>query len=176
VAGHLDALCAVGLAAQLWQATTIHVGTRDEMSAYLRSALAAQSAGTALPFVIIEKQSGTIVGSTRYHSFSTADRHVEIGHTWVALRWQRTFVNTEAKYLLLRHAFETLRCIRVQFRADAENHASRRALVRIGAREEGVMRRCRISQHRGIRDLAFYSIIDEEWPRIRLNLEAKLSR
>lgn len=140
----------------------------------MRWALDAGSAGTALPFVIIDLATGRLVGTTRFHSIVPDHKRLEIGFTWIAVPWQRTAVNTEAKYLMLRHAFETMGFIRVEFRADAENDQSRRALVRIGAREEGVLRRYRISARRGIRDLAVYSIVDSEWPQVRNRLETLL--
>lgn len=173
---HLETLCLVGLDPLLWQATTIQVLTRDDMEAYVRSALDARDRGTALPFVILERASGKLIGSTRFHSIDVRHRHLEIGFTWLARPWQRTCANSEAKYLMLHHAFESMGCIRVEFRADAENEQSRRALKRIGAREEGILRRHRISAHRGIRDLAVYSILDDEWPSVRSNLEAKLMK
>jgi len=171
---HLDALCAAGLEPRLWGATTIQLSTRADMEAYVRAALRAQDSGTALPFTIVDRATSQVVGTTRFHSIVVEHRHLEIGFTWVALPWQRTVVNTEAKYLMLYHVFESLGYIRVEFRADAENEQSRRALVRIGAREEGILRQYRISAHRGIRDLAVYSIIRSEWPHVRRNLEAKL--
>jgi RimJ/RimL family protein N-acetyltransferase len=173
---HLDALCAVGLEPRLWQATTIQVRTRADMEDYIRVVLAAKGGGTALPFVIVDRATDQVIGTTRFHSIVPEHRHLEIGFTWIGIPWQRTSANTEAKYLMLRHAFESMGCIRVEFRADAENAQSRQALCRIGAHEEGVLRHCRISAHRGIRDLAVYSIIAEEWPAVRLNLEAKLAK
>lgn len=172
---HLDVLCAVGLEPKLWQATTIQVCTRADMAAYIRAALAGHSAGTAVPFAIVERATDRVIGTTRFHSIVAEHRHLEIGFTWIALPWQRTAANTEAKYLLLRHAFETMDFVRVEFRADAENEQSRRALLRIGAREEGVFRHYRITAHRGIRDLAVYSIIATEWPAVRRNLEIRLT-
>lgn len=172
---HLDALCAIGLDPQLWSATTIRVTTRTEMEAYIQSALDAQEAGTAIPFAIQHRETQTLVGSTRLHSIAAQDRRTEIGFSWVAIHWQRSRVNTEAKYLLLRHAFESMGCLRVEFRADAENEQSRRALLRIGATSEGVLRSYRVSAHRGVRDLAIFSIIASEWPQIRVELEAKMT-
>jgi len=173
---HLDALCAIGLEPRLWQATTIQVRTRADMEGYIQAALATERAGTALPFAIIDCVTGKVIGTTRFHSIATEHRHLEVGFTWIGTPWQRTSVNTEAKYLMLRHAFESMGFIRVEFRADAENEQSQRALVRIGARKEGVLRHYRISAHRGIRDLAVYSIIVSEWPSVRLNLETKLAK
>ena len=146
------------------------------MESYVRSALDAQSGGTTLPFVIVDRVTDRLVGTTRFHSIFPEHKRLEIGFTWIALPRQRTGVNTEAKYLMLRHTFEIMKFIRVEFRADAENEQSRRALVRIGAREEGVLRSYRLSARRGVRDLAVYSIIDSEWPQVRATLEAKLKK
>ena len=173
---HLDDLCVIGLEPQLWRATTIQVQTKADMEAYVRAALEAQRAGTALPFVIVERKSGAVVGATRYHSIVPEHRRLEIGFTWIAPPWQRTFVNTEAKYLMLKHAFEALGCVRIEFRADRENAQSCRALLRIGARQEGVLRSYRVSPQRGIRDLAVFSIIALEWPQVRVTLEQKLKK
>lgn len=121
---HLDDLCSVGLNPQLWSATIIRVTTRLGMEAYIRAALDAQQAGTAIPFAIQHRHTQAILGSTRFHSIASQDRCMEIGFTWVAIPWQRSRVNAEAKYLLLRHAFECMGCLRVEFRADAENEQS----------------------------------------------------
>jgi RimJ/RimL family protein N-acetyltransferase len=173
---HVEELCAIGLEPSLWRSTTIEVRSRADMDSYVRMALDAQSKGAAVPFVIADRATGRLVGTTRFHSIVPEHKRLEIGFTWIALPRQRTGVNTEAKYLMLRHAFDTMNVIRVEFRADAENEPSRRALLRIGAREEGVLRRYRISAHRGIRDLAVYSILDFEWPHVRATLEAKLNK
>jgi RimJ/RimL family protein N-acetyltransferase len=173
---HLDALCAVGLEPQLWRATTIVVATKADMEAYVRTALDARNAGTAFPFAIVELGTGAIIGSTRYHSIVPEHKRLEIGFSWIALPWQRTAVNTDAKYLLLRHAFEVLGCVRVEFKADAENEQSIRALLRIGAKREGTLRNYRVTASRGIRDLALFSIIGSEWPGIRTELETTLKK
>lgn len=170
----LDGLCAIGLEPLLWQSTTIQVVTRSDMEAYVRSALDAQDRGTAMPFAIYEQSTDKLIGSTRFHSIDIGHRHLEIGFTWLGLPWQRTSANTEVKYLMLRHAFESMGCIRVEFRADTENEKSRRALKRIGASEEGTLRQFRISPHRGIRDMVVYSILREEWPQVKSGLESKL--
>ena len=171
---HLDALSSVGLAPELWAATTICVQTRDDLQAYVRHALELQAAGSAVPFVIIERSSGEVVGSTRFHSLAPEHRKLEIGFTFIAPAWQRTSVNTEAKLLMLRHAFEMWQCIRVQFTANAANEKSRAALRRIGAVEEAIFRHHRISAHLGVCDLVVYSIIASEWPAVREQLEQKL--
>src|SRR5438874_11597409 len=112
------------------------VRTPEEMRAYIETALSEQAAGTALPFATIERASGRAIGSTRYGNIDRSNRRVEIGWTWIARPWQRTAVNTEAKYLMLRHAFETLGCIRVELKTDSLNERSRKAILRLGAQEE----------------------------------------
>lgn len=171
---HHAALCRVGLDEDLWRWTPHHVRTPEEMREYITSALAAQAQGLALPFAIVEKSSGTVVGSTRYGNIDHAHRRVEIGWTWVARPWQRTPVNTECKYLLLRHAFEVLGCIRVEFKTDVLNERSRKALLRIGAKEEGVLRGHMITATGRIRDSVYYSIIAAEWPAVKAALEERL--
>jgi len=173
LAHHSD-LCKIGLDECLWRYTTIRVQTPDEMRHYIETALQEQAAGTALPFTIIEKSSGKVIGTTRYHSINKMHRHLEIGFTWIAVEWQRTPVNTEAKYLLLKEAFEQYGCIRVQFKADSSNEPSRRALLRIGATQEGILRNYAISSHKGARDMALFSILDSEWAVVKANLEKKL--
>jgi RimJ/RimL family protein N-acetyltransferase len=118
---------------------------------------------------------GRIVGSTRFGNIDRENRHTEIGWTWIAPAWQRTAVNTEAKLLMLRHAFEEWKCIRVELKTDVLNERSRSAIVRLGAREEGVFRKHLIARGGRVRDSIFYSIIDEEWPSVRERLERRLA-
>jgi N-acetyltransferase len=171
---HTDALAEVGLDPDLWRWTTSQVTNRAEMAAYVQAALAGQAAGSALPFVTVEQASGRVIGSTRYGNVDLANRRVEIGWTWVAGPWQRTAVNTEAKYLLLRHAFESLGCLRVELKTDVLNERSRRAIARIGGREEGILRKHVITQSGRVRDTVYFSIIDDEWPEAKAALEARL--
>jgi N-acetyltransferase len=173
---HLDALCAVGLDEELWRWTTAQVRSRDEMRQYIEAALEAQRQGSALPFATVERASGRVVGSTRYGNIELRDRRLEIGWTWIGRPWQRTAVNTEAKYLMLRHAFETLGCIRVELKTDALNERSRRAILRIGAREEGVLRKHMITASGRVRDTVYFSVIDSEWPQVKAALEEKLAQ
>jgi RimJ/RimL family protein N-acetyltransferase len=144
------------------------------MRDYIDSALEAQAAGTAIPFATVERASGRVIGSTRYMNIDTANRRVEIGSTWLAKPWQRTAMNTEAKYLMLRHAFETLGCVRVELKTDALNQQSRQAILRIGAREEGTLRQHMVTWSGRLRDTVYFSILDSEWPGVKANLEAKL--
>jgi len=174
-AGDHPRLCEIGLEPALWECTTIRVRTAEEMLDYVRAALAGRDARTALPFAIRLRETDQVVGTTRFHSIAPDHRRVEIGFTWVGVPWQRTAVNTESKYLLLRHAFEGWECGRVEFKADAENHRSRAALSRIGATEEGVLRHYLHSAHRGPRDVAIYSILRGEWPAVKARLEQRMS-
>lgn len=173
---HHASLCEVGLDERLWRATTIRVRTPEEMLAYIQTALQQQAEGTALPFAIVEKQSGKVIGTSRYHSINREHRRLEIGFTWIAVPWQGTGINTEAKYLMLKNAFERYKCVRVEFKADSRNEQSYRALTRIGAKQEGVLRSYAISGHKGERDLTVFSIIASEWPEVKAHLEERLNR
>jgi RimJ/RimL family protein N-acetyltransferase len=171
---HLPALVAIGLEPELWRWTTQVVRTPEEMEDYVRGALAEQAAGRALPFATVEKASGRVAGSTRFAAIEPAHRRVEIGWTWLAPRWQRTVLNTEAKYLMMRHAFERWGCVRVEFKTDVLNVTSRQALLRIGAKEEGILRSHLITATGRIRDTVYFSVTAAEWPAVRSMLEAKL--
>jgi RimJ/RimL family protein N-acetyltransferase len=173
---HLDALCEVGLDPELWRWSPTPVWSRDEMAVYLRDALDAQERGHMLPFATIERASAKLVGSTRYGNIDLAHRRLEIGWTWVAQPWQRTAVNTEAKLLMLQHAFGLLRCHRVEFKTDALNERSREALLRLGAKEEGVFRKHIVTASGRVRDTVYYSIIDTEWPDVEKRLKERLAR
>ena len=144
------------------------------MYGYASSALDDQQKGIALPFITRDRATSRIVGSTRFGNIDTANRRAEIGWTWVAPSWQRTYVNTEAKLLMLMHAFETWNCIRVEFKTDALNERSRQALARIGAYEEGIFRNHMITETGRFRDSVYFSIIDSEWPSVKKNLMAML--
>lgn len=171
---HLPGLTAVGLDPDLWRWTAQVVRTPEEMDAYVRGALADQAAGRALPFATVARPSGQVAGSTRFAAIEVAHRRVEIGWTWLAPRWQRTALNTEAKYLMLRHAFEQWGCVRVEFKTDVLNVRSRQALLRIGAKEEGILRSHMITATGRLRDTIYFSVTAAEWPAVRAALEAKL--
>jgi len=171
---HLAGLAAVGLDEELWRWIPTPVRTQEEMAAYIEAALNEQERGLALPFAIVEKATGRAIGSTRYANIDRMHHRVEIGWTWVARDWQRTPMNTEAKYLLLRHAFETLGCMRVELKTDSLNERSRAAILRIGAREEGIFRNHMITASGRVRHTVYFSIIDSEWPAVKARLEAKL--
>ncbi|MBV9773232.1 MAG: GNAT family N-acetyltransferase [Gemmatimonadetes bacterium] len=173
---HVDALCEVGLDPELWRWTLTLIRTPEEMRDFVETALREQAAGVSLPFATVDAATGRVIGSTRFGNVSREHRRVEIGWTWVARPWQRTPANTEAKYLMLRHAFETLGCVRVELKTDALNARSRAAILRIGAREEGILRRHMISQGGRMRDTVYFSVLDDEWPGVRAALEAKLAR
>jgi RimJ/RimL family protein N-acetyltransferase len=174
VLDHVRELVPVALDPDLWQFTVSQVATEDDLRGYIAAALRERDAGTALPFLIRERATGQAVGSTRYGNIDRRNRRVEIGWTWVGRAWQRTGVNTEAKLLLLRYAFETLGCIRVEFKTDVLNERSRAALTRIGAREEGVLRHHMITDTGRLRDSVYFSIIADEWPKVQAKLEARL--
>ncbi len=173
---HLEGLCEVGLDEDLWRWIPAPVRTPEEMRAYIETALREQASGSTLPFATIEKVSGRPIGSTRYGNIDRANRRVEIGWTWIGRNWQRTPVNTEAKYLMLRHAFETLGCIRVELKTDSLNERSRNSILRIGAKEEGIFRNHMMTSTGRIRHTVYYSIIDSEWPAVKKQLEIMLSR
>jgi RimJ/RimL family protein N-acetyltransferase len=173
--GHLAGLAEVGLDEELWQWIPVPVRTREEMAAYIETALEEQERGISLPFALVEKATGRAIGSTRYGNIDRMHHRVEIGWTWVGREWQRTAMNTEAKYLLLRHAFEMLECIRVELKTDSLNERSRAAILRIGAREEGIFRNHMITASGRIRHSVYFSIVDAEWPGVKARLETMLS-
>jgi N-acetyltransferase len=172
---HVEALCRVGLDPDLWRWIPFPVTTADEMRDYVETALADQRAGSALPFAVIHLASGDVIGSTRYGAISEPNRHVEIGWTWYAKDHQRSAVNSEAKLLLLNHAFERLGLVRVELKTDALNAASRAAIGRIGAVQEGIFRRHLVCRSGRIRDTVYFSILDSEWPEKKRALEARLA-
>ena len=171
---HLDGLCEIGLDPDLWRWIPAPVKSRDDLRDYIRLALQWQTDGTALPFATVEQSTGRVVGSTRYMNIDKPNRHVEIGATWIGRPWQRTVVNTEAKYLMLCHAFETLGCFRVELKTDALNQQSRNAILRIGASQEGIFRKHVVCSDGRLRDSVYFSIIDSEWPSVKARLEEKL--
>jgi RimJ/RimL family protein N-acetyltransferase len=171
---HLDCLAEIGLDERIWRWYPTQVQTRDDLRDYIEEALRAQQRGEALPFATIEKGSGLAVGSTRFANIDPVNRRVEIGWTWLTLSWQRTALNTEAKYVMLSHAFDTWGCARVELKTDAMNEASRRAILRIGASEEGTLRKHMLTSIGRWRDSVYYSILDTEWPAVRESLKKKL--
>ena len=172
---HLDRLAEVGLEPELWKFIPGRVRSRNDMQRYIEEALARQTDGMALPFATVDKNENAAVGSTRYENISLENHRVEIGWTWIASPWQRSAVNTEAKLLMLTHAFETLGCVRVELKTDAQNERSRAAIKRIGAREEGILRKHLLMPEGRYRDTVYYSILDSEWGDVKAALEEKLN-
>jgi RimJ/RimL family protein N-acetyltransferase len=171
---HLDGLFAAGSDESLWLWTTTSIKSLDDMRGYVETALKERDAGTALPFVTVEKSSGLIVGSTRFGNIDRENRRAEIGWTWITPNRQRTSVNTEAKLLMLTHAFEVWKCIRVELKTDVLNEKSRNAILRLGAQQEGILRKHMITEKGRFRDTVFFSIIDTEWSEVKRRLSAKL--
>ena len=173
---HHARLCEVALEADIFRWFPVPVRTADDMRRFIEEALEAQRAGTALPFTTIELAGGKAIGGTRFGNIDRTHRRVEIGWTWIASAWQRTPINTEAKYLMLRHAFEQLGCIRVELKTDSLNEPSRKAILRLGAKEEGTLRNHVITASGRLRHSVYYSILDSEWPAVKAGLEEKLAR
>lgn len=173
---HQEALIAAAANGELWNSTVTIVPNRDTMAEYIDAALAAQARGSELPFVIIRKSLGEVVGTTRFYEIQRNDRRVAIGYTWLSRSAQRTAINTEAKLLLLMHAFEHWQCNRVEFITDVLNQQSQAAILRLGAKEEGILRNHMIMPGGRIRDSACFSIIASEWPEVKAHLIAKLAQ
>jgi RimJ/RimL family protein N-acetyltransferase len=148
--------------------------TREDFQRLVEKAFDEQQRGESVVFATVERSSGRVIGSTRFMNIDPANRRVEIGSTWIAPAWQRTAVNTEAKYLMLRHAFEVWNCFRVELKTDALNQKSRNAILRIGAKEEGTLRRHVLTWTGRVRDSVYFSILDSEWPTAKAALERKL--
>ncbi|MDB5732100.1 MAG: family acetyltransferase [Variovorax sp.] len=171
-----EALVAAASDGALWNLPFTEVPSAGTVARYIRDALDGRAAGTALPYATVIRESGQVVGTTRFCRISARHRKLEIGGTWLATAWQRSFVNTEAKFLMLRFAFERLGCVRVQFQADAGNRASRAALLRLGAVEEGIARSERIMPDGRLRDSVQFSIVEREWPAVRERLARRLAQ
>jgi len=169
-----DALLLAASDGELWNMQLTNIPSPDTVAQYINIAITGRNAGTVLPFVIEEIASGKPIGSTRLWKIDTQNRKLEIGHTWLSVSWQRTYANTEAKLLLLTHAFEVMNCVRVQFTTDELNEKSRNAILRLGAKQEGIVRHERIMPNGRKRNSVRFSIIDEEWPEVRGNLHSKL--
>jgi N-acetyltransferase len=173
---HEESLVAAAADGELWNSTVTIVPSDRTMAAYIATALKAQSQGHELPFVIIRKSSGQVVGTTRFYEIERNERRGAIGYTWLAASAQRTEVNTEAKLLLLTYAFEGARFIRVELITDVLNQQSRAAILRLGAKQEGVLRNHMAMPDGRYRDSVCFSIIESEWPEAKARLEAKLRR
>jgi RimJ/RimL family protein N-acetyltransferase len=172
---HGPELLAAAADGQLWNLKVTVVPGPDSIGRYLEVALAGRQAGTVLPFVIVKLDTGRVVGSTRFWKIDPANRKMEIGHTWLSASVQRSGVNTEAKYLLLTHAFEVMQAVRVQLTTDELNEKSRAAIARIGATQEGIIRNERIMPDGRKRNSVRFSIIDTEWPQVKAMLQQKMA-
>jgi RimJ/RimL family protein N-acetyltransferase len=172
---HHAALWEIAKDHELWRWTATDVRTPDDLKGYMETALHEQAEGRSLPFATIARSIGKPVGSTRFGNIDRLNHRVEIGWTWIGREWQRTALNTEAKLLMLTHAFETAGCMRVELKTDALNQQSRAAIARLGAKEEGTMRKHIITQLGRVRDTVYYSILDEEWPAVKARLQARLT-
>lgn len=173
---HHAALWEIAKDHELWRWTASDIRTPEDLRRYMETALAEQTEGRSLPFATIARAAAQVVGSTRFGNIDRLNRRVEIGWTWIGRAWQRTALNSEAKLLMLTHAFETLGCMRVELKTDALNQPSRAAIARLGAKEEGTFRKHIVTQLGRVRDTVYYSILDEEWPGVKARLEARLSR
>lgn len=173
---HIDALLTASSDGELWNLWFTSVPSNKTIEAYLDKAFNDQEAGVALLFAVVDNATQKIIGTTRYCNADNLNQRVEIGYTWYAKSYQRTGVNTECKYLLLTHAFETLNAIAVEFRTHWHNQVSRAAITRLGAKQDGVLRNHQKNTEGVYRDTVVFSIIDQEWPTVRENLEYKMSR
>lgn len=171
---HVPALARAGIHPELWRLQPAPISNEHDMRAYVAQALEDQERGLSLPFAIVRQSDGMIVGSTRYMDIALPHRRLEIGATWLSPACQRTGANTEAKLLLLTHAFETLKLIKVVFKTEILNDASRQALARIGAVEEGIFRQHLIAASGRRRDMVYFSILDSEWSAVKTALRGRL--
>jgi RimJ/RimL family protein N-acetyltransferase len=172
---HVPALWRAGAHEEIWRYLPYTMHSEDDMRARVEADLAAQQAGDMVRFTTVAKAIAQPVGSTSYMNIDHHHRRLEIGGTWITPAWQRSAINTEAKYLQLRHAFETLGCIRVEFKTDSLNTKSRQALARIGATEEGTFRNHMVMPNGRIRHSVYFSITNDEWPRVKAHLEGLMS-
>lgn len=171
----IDALFAIAQYSDIWSYMPRFIDTREDMVQLVNDALQGKAAGSEFPFVIVSRETGELIGSTRFLDISEANRNLEIGWTWLTPSVWRTRVNTECKFLLLRLCFEQLGLLRVQLKTDGRNVRSQQAIARIGGVREGVLRKHRILPDGFIRDSVYFSIVDEEWPAVKARLLSMLS-
>ncbi len=175
--GHVAGLAEIGIGQSFWDFMLYgNIQTETDMRNWVLDILSRAEKGTDLPFAVIHLASGRVAGATRYLNILPKDRGLEIGGTWYGTNFQRTPVNTECKYLLLTHAFETLKCIRVQLKTDKRNERSQKAIERLGAKKEGILRNHMILPDGRCRDSVFYSILDTEWADVKRNLEGMMAK
>lgn len=172
---HADALVNAATDGELWKLWFTSVPSAEIIDDYITSALEQKAKGLSLPFVVIDKASGEVIGSTRFCNADLLNQRVEIGYTWYSKSYQKTSCNTECKLLLLTHAFESLEAIAVEFRTNWHNQAFRAAITRLGAKQDGVLRNHQKMPNGGYRDTVVFSIIKTEWPSVKENLMFKLS-
>jgi len=175
-ADHAPALEAAARDGELWTLRVTSVPAPGETGGYIAAALKGREEGHMLPFVVVDGASGTVIGSTRYHDIVPAVDRLEIGYTWYGKSWQRSHVNTTCKLMLMRHAFETLGAKLVGWRTDNYNYASQKAIERLGARKDGVLRHHALRRDGTVRDTVMYSLTAGEWPEVRAHLEYQLAR
>jgi len=174
---HVPGLAEVGIGQKFWHLMLYgDMKTDADMRSWVQDMLKRAKKGADLPFAVIDLTTGRVAGATRYLNIMPKDRGLEIGGTWYGADFQRTGINTESKYLLMKHAFETLRAIRVQFKTDLRNERSQKAIERIGAKKEGILRNHMILPDGYIRDSVFYSVVDSEWPEVKKKLEAMMDK
>jgi RimJ/RimL family protein N-acetyltransferase len=176
LARHWDGLKAIGLEPELWRFTAAKVREEADLRRYFEAAVDEQRRKVSLPFVTIHRQSGRVAGSTRFGNITREHRRVEIGWTWLGLEFQRTALNTEAKYLMLSHAFEHEGCMRVELKTSRTNLKSQAAMRRLGLVEEGVFRKWMFNEDGTPRDTMWFSVIDDEWPAMKARLEEMMAR
>ncbi len=173
---HFEGLVAIGLEPELWRWTQDECLTPEALRVYLERAMSEQREGRSLPFATVDLTRGRIAGCTRFGNIDRRNRRMEIGWTWVGKPFQRSHVNTEAKYLMMRHAFDDLGCVRVELKTNVLNEKSRNAMKRIGCVEEGVLRKHAVNVHGVWRDTIYYSVLDTEWPAVKRRLEGMMER
>jgi RimJ/RimL family protein N-acetyltransferase len=176
IARHWEGLLAIAMEASLWRYTTAKIRTAGDLERYLREAIADREAGRAMPFATVLRDNGIVAGCTRFGNIERRHRRVEIGWTWVGERYQRSAVNTEAKYLMFRNAFEDWGFRRVELKTATVNEKSKSAMRRIGLVEEGTLRKHMLNDDGGSRDTVYFSVVDDEWPAMKARLEGMLER
>ncbi|MCM3081105.1 GNAT family N-acetyltransferase [Brevibacillus invocatus] len=172
--GHVEGIWEAGRHVSIWTYMSKKMESFQDAVAFISTAIDNEAKGTELPFVIIDKRDEKIIGSTRLMAISVRDKGLEIGHTWLTPSVWKTAVNTECKFLLLKHCFEALGCIRVQLKTDLRNHNSQRAIARIGGVKEGILRSHMIVQDGYVRDTVMFSILDREWSGVEEKLQMYL--
>jgi len=171
---HVDALWAAAQDPKTWEFSSAVIRSHDACRTYVETALAWMSAGTSVPFVTMNRDTNEVIGSTRFANIDRTHRRAEIGWTWINPNWWRTAINTEAKYLMLRHAFEEWKCMRVELKTGHKNVQSQNAIERIGGVREGTLRKHMFQPDGSIRDTVYFSILDDEWPSVKTRLEQRL--